>query len=1047
MTAMDRSLRKTKKLSSDESMGFKLKIIFLFFLFALFTALACFAQQRTVTGRVTSADNQPLAGISVTVKGTTTGTSTDANGNFSINAATGSTLVFSGVGVNIQEATVGAGNTVNATLQSNAAALNEVVVIGYQTVRRKDLTGATGVVNMNNVSRITSQSVGEAIQGTVPGVTVRNGGAPGANSTIEIRGVSNFSSTSPLYVIDGMLADANTTINPDDVATIQVLKDASAAAIYGSRAGNGVIIITTKKGREGPSRVTFSARYGIQQLPKKWNVMDAPQYLKTVQQEFQNSGVTLPTGIAAQLTNNTINTNWQNEVYRTGAVQDYNVGLSGGSQTANILVSAGYYKNKGILIANDFERASFRINSEARKGRITFGENMVLSNSNGKNPGGGLNAFYEAPLSLPIVAVKGSQYAGIPANPGAWGMGTSDVPSYASNYIANAALDRQTYNFAKLLGNAYVDVRIVNGLTYRFNAGAEVSFDTYKEIRDTGIWRYANQPPNTSINESRQRFTNLLLEHTLNFNRNFGRHAISAVVGFSRTEQKREVTSGGRVNLVNANGTLFTTIGSATGALSAAGGTPVFWRSHGYLGRINYTYDDRYLLTLTGRIDQDSRFGPNFQTGRFPSVAAAWRINREKFFHVNWINDLKLRASYGKLGFSDVLGSWDYFSVINVFPRAVYGISQGVFAGAYQSQLTNPDLRWEERTQKNAGFDANVLNNRLTVSFDVYNALSKDLLVFLTPPPYLGFSGTVATNTASMRNTGVEFSATYRSRPTSSSPWRWDVSANFTTIKNRVLGVGERGKDASGNAVDYIESTNFIRAQVGHSIGEWYVIKTAGIFKSQQEIDSYVSKSGQKVQPNAKPGDVRYVDANGDGQINNNDRQYAGSPWPNLQTGAQFNASYKQFSFNLQLVGVFGNKIYNDIRRNLDAYQVNNFRKDINPWSPANPNGTDPRLAVDQASDPTVSFNNMAQTDRWLESGSYLRIRNVEIAFALPKTFLNRFNFSSARVYVSGQNIATFTKYKGLDPDVQGTGVISRGFDAGNWPSSRILSFGIQADF
>jgi len=1047
MTAMDRSLRKTKKLSSNESMGFKLKIIFLFFLFALFTALACFAQQRTVTGRVTSADNQPLAGISVTVKGTTTGTSTDANGNFSINAASGSTLVFSGVGVNVQEATVGAGNTVNATLQSNAAALNEVVVIGYQTVRRKDLTGATGVVNMNNVSRITSQSVGEAIQGTVPGVTVRNGGAPGANSTIEIRGVSNFSSTSPLYVIDGMLADANTTINPDDVATIQVLKDASAAAIYGSRAGNGVIIITTKKGREGPSRVTFSARYGIQQLPKKWNVMDAPQYLKTVQQEFQNSGVMLPTGIAVQLANNTINTAWQNEVYRTGAVQDYNVGLSGGSQTANILVSAGYYKNKGILIANDFERASFRINSEARKGRITFGENMMLSNNNGKNPGGGLNAFYEAPLSLPIIAVKGSQYAGIPANPGAWGMGTSDIPSYASNYIANAALDRQTYNFAKLLGNAYVDVRIINGLTYRFNAGAEVSFDTYKEIRDTGIWRYANQPPNTSINESRQRFTNLLLEHTVNFNRNFGRHAISAVVGFSRTEQKREVTSGGRVNLVNANGTLFTTIGSATGALSAAGGTPVFWRSHGYLGRINYTYDDRYLLTLTGRIDQDSRFGPNYQTGRFPSVAAAWRINREKFFHVNWINDLKIRASYGKLGFSDVLGSWDYFSVINVFPRAVYGISQGVFAGAYQSQLTNPDLRWEERTQKNAGFDANVLNNRLTLSFDVYNALSKDLLVFLTPPPYLGFSGTVATNTASMRNTGVEFSATYRSRPTSSSPWRWDVSGNFTTIKNRVLGVGERGKDASGNAVDYIESTNFIRAQVSHSIGEWYVIKTDGIFKSQQEIDSYVSKSGQKVQPNAKPGDVRYVDANGDGQINNNDRQYAGSPWPNLQTGAQFNASYKQFSFNLQLVGIFGNKIYNDIRRNLDAYQVNNFRKDINPWSPSNPNGTDPRLAVDQASDPTVSFNNMAQTDRWLESGSYLRIRNVELAYALPKTFLNRFNFSNARVYVSGQNLATFTKYKGLDPDVQGAGVISRGFDAGNWPSSRIISFGIQADF
>jgi TonB-linked SusC/RagA family outer membrane protein len=826
-----------------------------------------------------------------------------------------------------------------------------------------------------------------------------------------------------------------------------VLKDASAAAIYGSRAGNGVVIITTKKGKEGPARINFSSRYSIQQIPKRWDVMDAPQFLQTIQQQYQNSNAVLPVGIADQLANNTIKTDWQDEIYRTGAVQDYNVGISGGSQTANFLISAGYYKNKGVLVENDFDRASLRINSEARKGRLSIGENMVISNSNGKNPGGGINAFYEAPLSLPIIGVKGPQYTGIPSNPAGWGMGTSDVPSYASNYIANAALDRQSYNFAKLVGNVYADLKLFNWLSYRFNAGAEVSFDYFKEIRDTGIWRYANQPPNTSIGESRQRFRNILLEHTLNFNKNFDRHVISAVVGFSRTEQKREVTSGGRVNLLSTNGSLYTTISSATGALTAAGGTPLFWRSHGYLGRINYTYNDRYLLTLTGRIDRDSRFGSDFRTGYFPSVAAAWRLSREEFFKVDWVNDLKLRASYGKLGFSDVLGSWDYLSIVNVFPRAVYGTNQDIYTGVYQSLITNPDIHWESRTQKNIGFDAALFSNRLSVSFDAYNALSEDVLVFLPLANYLGGSGNPAVNAASIRNTGVEFSATYRSRPSAASGFKWDASANFTTIKNRVVEVGNRGVDASGNKVDYIEASNFIRAQVGHSIGQWFVIKTDGIFKSQQEIDAYVDKSGDMIQPNARPGDVKYVDANGDGTINNEDRQYAGSPWPSLQAGAQFNASYKQFNLNLQLVGVFGNKIYNDIRRQLDAYQLANFRSDINPWSESNPNGTDPRLAVDQSSDPTVSFNNMAQTDRWLESGSYLRVRNLELSYSLPGSILNRINFTGARIYVSGQNLLTITKYKGLDPDVQGTGIISRGFDAGNWPSSRIISIGIQGDF
>ncbi|HEY0434020.1 MAG TPA: TonB-dependent receptor, partial [Chitinophagaceae bacterium] len=362
----------------------------------------------------------------------------------------------------------------------------------------------------------------------------------------------------------------------------------------------------------------------------------------------------------------------------------------------------------------------------------------------------------------------------------------------------------------------------------------------------------------------------------------------------------------------------------------------------------------------------------------------------------------------------------------------------------YQAQLADSSLRWETRIEKNIGLDATLFNNRFTASIDVYNSLSKNVLVLLPVPQYLGSSGSAFVNAGSIRNTGIEFSATYHS-PTSGSGsqgLQWSVSGNFTTIKNRVVSVGNQGTN------DYLESSNhFIRAQVGHSIGQWYVIRTAGIFQSQQEIDAYVDKNGNMIEPNAHPGDIKFVDANGDGVINNLDRQYAGSPWPTLQAGAQFNATYHQVTINIQLVGLFGNKIYDDVRRVLDSYQLTNFRSDIDPWSPTNPNGKDPRLAVDQPADPQVSQNNIPQSDRWLESGSYVRIRNVEIGYLFQKSVLDRVNFTNARLYISGQNLLTLTKYKGLDPDVQGSGILERGYDVGNWPAARVISIGLQCEF
>ena len=1005
-----------------------------------------FSQSLSIKGKITDNAGAPIAGVTVQEKGTSTATVSDAAGNYQFNVQPKATLLFSHVGFVTQSIEAGNRSVIDITLVAEPTGLTDVVVIGYQTVRRQDLTGATGIVKMGDASRISTGSVAEELQGLVPGVTVRNGGAPGQNAAIEIRGVGSFGNANPLYVIDGMIADANVTINPDDIASVQILKDASAAAIYGSRAGNGVILITTKKGKSGEPKVTASAKYGTQSVPKTWHMMEAPEYLQTVKQQYANSAVTLPADVTAQLNNNTINTDWQKATYRHVAYQDYNASISGGSSGGNYYLSGGYYSNQGTVAGNGFNRGSMRLNTEVKKGIVTVGENMLLSLSNGNNPGGGVNAFYNSAQMLPTIMVQNDIYKDAnqyPANPGGWGLGSSNNPTYANNYLANVALDKVNYSYAKIVGNAYLGVKLAPWLDYKFNVGLETSFDYNKEVRDTGVWRYTNQPPQTFVSEGRSRYVNFLMEHTLNFNKTFGLHAINGVVGFSRADQGRDYTNASKNILQNVNGELFNTIGSAVGAPAASGGLNNKWRNHGWLGRVNYAYADKYLLTLTGRIDQDSRFGPNYRTGYFPSAALGWRISKEDFFTVSWIKDLKLRGSYGKLGFSDVLAAWQYVGYVNSNPRAIYGTGQTPQVGAYQAVITNPDLRWETRIQTNVGADAQLFGNAVAVSIDWYRSLSKDVLVWVPLAQYYGSTGSTYVNTGSIRNTGIELALAYKSNQ---HALKWEISGNLTTINNKVLSVGNQGVDANGHAIDYLEPANFVRSQVGHSMASWYVIKTDGIFQSQTEIDAYKNKAGAIIQPNAKPGDIRYVDANGDGQINDKDRAFAGSPWPTVQTGLQFNASYKNFSLNIQVIGVFGNKIYDDVRRAMDNYQLTNFRKDINPWSATNPGGTDPRLAVDNGNDPTVSVNNMGETDRWLENGSYVRLRNLEIGYSLPAAWTNKIKFNSARLFISAQNLLTITKYKGLDPDISNTNLGMRGLDSGFWPSSRIFSAGVNID-
>lgn len=1006
-----------------------------------------------VTGTITSSSGETLPGVSILLKGTSTGTTTDANGKYALSLPDANgTLVFTYLGYETQEIPLNGTIKVNVVMKASQQSLNEVVVIGYQTVRRRDLTGAVSVISQQDANKVSTSSVGESLQGLSAGVTVRTSGAPGNNPEIEVRGIGSLLSSAPLYVIDGMLSDANVTINNDDVESIQVLKDASAAAIYGSRAANGVIIITTKQGKAGPPRINFSIKYGKQYLPKKWDMMNSTQYAATKRQQYANSGVSddlLPPSIASATFNSAINTNWQNLDERAGNDADYNISLSGGSINSKYLISASYYDNQSVLKANSFNRTSLRINTETKKGILTFGENALLTNTNTWTPIEG-NPFFDLPVDLPTIPVTNQLFVSS-TNPQGFTTGYIDPGqhtdiTYANNIIASNQVASQYINNAKLVGNGFVQLNLTSWLYYKFNAGLETSFDYAHDLFLGVPIRYGTPAAASTVNETRGQFTNLLFEHTVNFNKTLGLHNINGVFGFSEQTEKNTFTGAGRTNLTAIDGGYLQSINSASGDPTSTGGTSVDWKIISYLGRVNYGFNDKYLLTATGRIDQDSRFGPSYRTGFFPSIAAAWRISKESFFKVDWVNDLKINASYGVLGINTI-GQFANQGYINTAPRAIFNGTAnnpiGLYNGAYQASLYNPDVHWESRHETNIGLDATILNNHVVISAAVYRNISKDALLIEQLPSYLGASGNPYVNAGSISNKGIELTATYRN---SDSKLKWSITGNITTIKNKVLSVGDQG-----GANYIVQNPDFTRAEIGHPVGAWYVLKDLGIFQNQAEIDAYKRSNGDLIEPFAKPGDIKfYASPNGTGQLNNNDRVFDGTSLPNLQTGLQFNASYKQFTFNLQLVGQFGNTIFDAVRETLDGYQNTNFRSDISPWTSSNTNTSDPRLGLaatpQGTSDPGIISNNTQASSRWLENGSYGRIRNLEIGYILPKDLLSKWHIDNARIFISGQNLLTVTKYKGLDPDVEGN-LLQPGFDNGGWPPSRIFSLGINCGF
>lgn len=1013
------------------------KILFLFFV--VFAATA-YSQDVTITGTVTDANSEPLVGVNVLVKGTTTGAITDIDGNFSVSGKKGSTLVFSYIGMLTQEV-VYKGTALRVVMKDDSKALEEVVVIGYQTVKKSDLTGAVAVVDTKEMKKSAAGTLVSQMQGLATGINVRSSGRAGEDASIEIRGVGSLSNNSPLWVIDGMITDPGVDFNPADAESIQILKDASAAAIYGSRAANGVIIVTTKKGTKGPMKVNVSVKETLEWSPK-FDLMNAAEYIKYNDIAYNEA---IKDGIAtvnSTQKHSQYDTNWQDEVLKTALVQDYNVSLSGGGDSGSYFVSAGYYNNDGVSYGNTFDRYSFRVNTQGKKGWFSFGENLAYSLTNtDPNQTNTYNDFLRMMPTIPIYDEN---------NPGGYGYGdAAKYNTFGVNPIAREDLEYRHFRQNRLNGSLWLEFKPFEFLSYKFNGGIDLYFYENSWFRGEGNWTQNQEHRDPESQKARDNTYNMLIEHTLNFNKDFGKHHVDAVVGTTYQHHEWEGLWASRLNFpMTGNGDYFTVLNA--GQSNQQNSNSISENAMiSYLGRANYIYDDKYYLTATFRRDGTSRLAKENRWGNFPSFSGAWRISKEEFFDVPWINDLKIRGNWGRLGNSSI-GDWDYIGTINQSIVTVFG--GAIVPGSTQVKLVNAGLVWETKETVNVGFDASFLNQRLTVSAEYYNSKTSDVLAETPIAISTGNQGgSPWKNAASLRNKGFEFTFGWKDQI---SGFKYSALLNVTTMDNEVLSLGRDGSERN-----FIDSGQ-ARTEPGRSLAEFYLRKTDGIFRTQEEIDNYVTKGNHVPGPNEdkvpagtpimiegkRPqlGDVKYLDLNDDGQITDIDRDYCGSPWAKMQMSLVLNAEWKHFDFSMMWNGQFGNKIYNVSRWQGRLFADNSnyirFEKGEEPYQ-VNPNSNTPRIIYGD-------FRNSRDADRFLENGSYFRMKNISIGYNFKQKWLTNLGVEKLRLFATGSNLITITGYSGLDPDFKGANSVwNSGTDSFAYPNTRSVMFGLDLTF
>ncbi|MBC6611223.1 TonB-dependent receptor [Hymenobacter sp. BT507] len=984
----------------------------------------------TISGRVVDETGTGLPGVNVVVKGTSNGAQTDTDGRYTLTVPDNATVVFSFVGYTSQEVAVSGRTSIDVSLKPDAQTLNDVVVVGYLTQKREDVTGSVATTTGTEVRRAPVATVTEAIQGRLPGVQVTNSGVPGQSPTVNIRGIGSINNgSSPLYVVDGLWTFDIRDFNPQDVETVQVLKDAASLAAYGASGANGVIIITTRRGRSGETKVNLSASGGPQVIGRTYDLVGADRWREINNQSYDNAGLARQPFAA---TDNGVNTDWQKELLQHGSVQNYDLGFSGGGPNSNFLISAGYFNQKGIIEGPKFERYSLRVNSGFTKGKLKVGESLLLTRANQTRLNG--VPFNDVLRMLPVIPVYNED------NPGGYGFGNTNASTFGTNPIALQNLLNDTNTQNHLQGSVFGEFSFTNFLRYRLNLATDYYAFHDQAKRQYGQWRQ-NDPLNPSSFAENQgsRFFGLA-ENTLTFDKSFGLHNVTAVAGYSEQRTDYSLTRG--INYGYGTGPTYYWALEAGTQNPAVEGNQYTFTKRSYFGQVTYDYDQRYLLTGAYRRDGSSRFDPANRYGNFYAASAGWRISKEHFFENigSSISNLKLRASYGSLGNDQLNGpygaSYLTTAAINTNVNYPFGPTQTIVNGKIQTQLPSLRIGWEERRTTNVGLDMGLLEDRLTLSADYYVAQTRQALVNPVPPIFLGNAGTDPyQRIGRLENSGFELNVGYSD---TRSAFTYGASANLTTIRNRVEQLG-------GNGQIYQAGPNgAARTEVGYEIGSFYLYQYDGVFQTADEVAA-------SAQPEASPGDARYRDINNDGIINDLDRVHVGRVFPKIQYGVNLTAGYANFDIAALFQGVQGNDVLNVGKWWVDRGDDNsNYRTDYNPWTPENPTNT-PRAVKSGgggAGAYSAANNSRINSTRWLENGSYLRLKNLQIGYNVPQTALNKVKgIGSVRVYLTGQNVFTITKYSGYDPETPGGGSLARGIDDGTYPVVRSYTAGIQLGF
>ncbi len=982
-------------------------------IFLLFSALVLQAQLR-VSGTVTDATTgEGLIGVSIAVKGSTTGAITDYNGAYTLTAPDANALLaFSYTGYETREILLGGRTTLDVQLNMSQNLLEETVIIGYGTQKKSDLTGSIGSIKTKEIERIPTASIDQALQGKIAGVYVTPAsGQPGAGAVIRIRGTGTLNNANPLYVVDGMLLDDAAFVNPQDVESIEVLKDASATAIYGNRGANGVIIITTKRGKKGEkATVNLSSYYGTQALTRQIPMATAAEYAQMYNELTGKTYFTDPAALGA-------GTNWQDVVYRDAPMANVQLSANGGSDKFLYNISGNYFNQSGILRESEFERVTVRFNTEYQLNKaLRVGSNLAFANSNSQNPPGVLTSTLNMP---PVFAERDS-------------LGNFSDPTFFGTAIGNPAADlyykNNSHSKAKrLVGTVFADIKLLKYFTFRSNFGLDYSNSKSKYFEPIYEVSVSQRNKNDRLEIGFNENNSWLWENTLNFDKEWKRSRINVLAGYTAQENRFEYFGASRSNFPSGQDELlYLSAGNDTTQMNYGGAGD--WAMVSYLGRINYTLFDRYLFTASLRADGSSRFAADNRWGYFPSFAFGWNIAQEPFMANQRLFDrLKLRSSWGVVG-NDKTQLYPSFGVIQGNLYAIFGPGETLNTGATLTSLSNPNVRWEEATQTDVGLEAAVLSGRLSAEIDWYNRVTYDILYELPIPDYVGSAGNPVVNVADVRNRGVDLTLNWRE---TRNKLTYNLTGILSTVNNEVTQLDKRKSEVLGAGTatgDYAT-----RTEVGRSIGEFYGYKVAGIFQNADEVAT-LPKLGSE-----KPGDFRYQDTNGDGVISEADKVYLGSPIPKLTYGFTLGLEAYGFDFAADFFGVSGNKVVN--ARSMARYGVYNWERLYydGRWTGEGTSNTVPRV--------TNGGHNYRMSDFYVQDGSFFRLRSLVLGFTLPHTLTQRIGIERARIYGNGTNLWTKQQYTGYSPEFAGGSVFSAGVDYGSYPVAKTILAGLEITF